>query len=314
MKRFGTIGGRPGYTGSMRNILREKEKQRQKKIEEAKIIQIRKENEKIENRETVQVRKFVQPPKPKPLVKKLKPTLIQPPATPKSKGVELKSKPMYHERQRGGLCRMHAVNNLVGKTTLTEQVFRKVRDLFGERFCCRGVMEKDYTTFNLYRENVSVFALRSLFRFPSFSVFGTDTSELKTLGLSLKDIESPLAICWDKGHIWACRRIQGKWHTFDSRCGKPHPSPLPTGKHISKSFVYHCPEICNKLKLALERYARTSNKPEAHFIFPLINIYVCFKHPNTKQLLSFAQLCHMSFRHYEAKVIKVLELLGIRRK
>ena len=276
MKRAGIVGVRPAGFTTLERSMRERENKRKKQN--------------------------VVAPQPNPRA--------LPKNEPKKVGMPRSA---YHERQKGGLCRMHCINNLVGKKLVNELLFIRVRDLFGERFNCKEIVKKDFTTFNLFRENISLFAIRSVFRFPSFSLFPTTAQqELKELGLKLADIESPLALCWDQTHIWACRRVQGVWYSCDSRHQHPRPEPLSTNKNVARAFVYAQPAQCDKLKLALELHARTAKHVKAEFFFPLLAIYVCYKHPETKKLLEFSEKSHRDFTFFKNHLPSILRLLKLK--
>ena len=192
---------------------------------------------------------------------------------------------MYLERQRGSLCRMHTVNNLCGKLVVDETKFNAIRDKFGEIFKCKDIVIQNLTTFNFYMENVTLYALRTLFGFPSYTLHPrTRDAELRSLGLAWKDVETPLAVTWDNGHIWANRRIKGEWWNFDSRSGKPSKRALPT--HLPIAFVYPTPSYSAKLVRALQKRA---NSIPSHLFFVMINIICCNGHKDAPTIRILAE-------------------------
>jgi len=179
---------------------------------------------------------------------------------------------------------MHSINNLVGREVVDESKFNDIRDEFGRRFGCTDVVKSNLTTFNLYGEHVPLYAIRKLFEFPSYTLHPSRRdAELKSIGLKFGDVESPLAITWDCGHIWAMRRLNGVWHSFDSRVGRPSKCALPM--HLPISFVYAKSGQCATLVNALRKKVATL---PAHMFFNLLNLVCGFGRKDANELRALA--------------------------
>tara|TARA_B100001093_G_C26690823_1_gene954727 strand:+ start:479 stop:1015 length:537 start_codon:yes stop_codon:yes gene_type:complete len=168
--------------------------------------------------------------------------------------------------------------------------------LFGKKYNVSEIVSQKWTALNVFRENVSLYILRMSFGYPSFTTSPyCREKELKQLKLTLADIESPLALCWNTTHIWACRRLQGCWYKFDSLLQKPVSCALSEKDFIS--FVYPNELTCLRLKNALQKnIVRKGNQCDMSFFF----VYMLLKnfYKNKIQIERFAENVHLHGVHY----------------
>ncbi len=172
---------------------------------------------------------------------------------------------MYHEKQRGGLCKMHSVNNAVGYALVDEKKFNNISKLFDSLNQANNLTLKGFDSVNFYRELSPVFILRVLKRYPSVTLF--NENEMKELGLKLHDLlsESIATISWTKTHIFAFRKVNKKYYNFDSQL-----TPRIQTASLSRpcSFIFSRPPI--KILKAL----RNSEKSAFHLMY--INFIATF--------------------------------------
>ena len=210
------------------------------------------------------------PPRPKPTPPKVVTIPQRKPQPPKDKF-------FFERQQRSDSCRLHAINNLVGYKILDINAFPNVCKEFGDKFNCAEASRKNWTVINSYRENVCLFFIRKQFTYPSFLTSPRNRQgDLAQIGLRFDDIQSPLALVWNSGHIWACRRIRGVWHSFDSLNAGPRVQALQ--KNCFISFVYAKKEQCSRLRSALETYVKKANPSttQANLVMPLLSMRLCF--------------------------------------
>ena len=229
---------------------------------------------------------------------------MQPP-TKKIKNDEkniINKKTFFLQKQQGGLCKIHSINNLVGANAVSVERFKSLSKTFGEVFMCTKLIEKDLTCINIFRENVSIFAIRQIFDFPSFTFFNeTKEMDLKILGLKISHAESPLALSWNKTHIFAMRRVQGVWFSFDSRNHKPKEENLNFTNSIC--FIYPTTSHALRMYKALHNYVVKNDGGRADFFFSLLKFLYFFcskkKKKIKKKVKKYCQEILKKFSHFD---------------
>ena len=135
----------------------------------------------------------------------------------------------YHQRQIGSNCRLHAINNLVGKEICTIPEFEKICSKWDAENNITGELSRTIQIFynNGNAENIFGKVLR--LKGYNISLIGYDFHENKPPipGHALG------AILFNQGHTWSVRKhSDGQWWVHDSMRG-PYPY-----RHVSnRSFA-----------------------------------------------------------------------------
>lgn len=122
---------------------------------------------------------------------------------------------MFHEKQSGGQCKKHTVNNAYGGVVVDAKQFAQTAKLFDKLNLADKATASGHDTVNMYRETSSAFVLRVLNRMPSLTL---STSEMRDEKLSISDMHKHAcaAMQYTRTHIWAYRKIRGTWMNVDS--------------------------------------------------------------------------------------------------
>lgn len=140
-----------------------------------------------------------------------------------------KSTHVFFEKQKEKtLCRMHAINNALGRKALTPEKFYACCDTFDMTYHCRGSREfffllNNEAGDNKNSDNLLSFILMKKFRIPSsFISFTKEQQEEENESVELFDDEDCGAfLCFSQSHIWAYRRVGSRWYCLDSLAPKP---------------------------------------------------------------------------------------------
>lgn len=138
---------------------------------------------------------------------------------------------MYHERQQGGLCRMHALNMVLGSRAFDATQFSRLLQEFRDRFPFLG----DPAQFDAIcstQEHVMAYALRA--RHSLWTCYAAPHYHLATRQLfgvdgldDLVDGARPAFLVLKPDHVYAVRRnAAGQWFRLDSMNSGPIPVSL----------------------------------------------------------------------------------------
>lgn len=132
---------------------------------------------------------------------------------------------VYFERQfDSDNCRMHAINNALGRPALTIHKFWALCDKYDQKNNTKG--SRTFFLVNGHEDNLLTFILRELnvpFQYDYQIII---TEEI----LSSKQA----IICFGEKHVWALRKIQGSWYLLDSLNQKPTKSKPTDFKLLAK--------------------------------------------------------------------------------
>ena len=115
---------------------------------------------------------------------------------------------IYLERQikSVGACRMHAINNAIGRNALTLDNFWNYCDKYDRKHKTQG--SREFFMVNGPGDNLFTFILNNLrIRF-AHDYNTTLTEELISKASSF--------ICFDDKHAWAFRKVNERWYILDS--------------------------------------------------------------------------------------------------
>jgi hypothetical protein len=129
---------------------------------------------------------------------------------------------VFCERQRGGLCRLHALNNALGRVAYSDSNFealcQEYNKLYGYKPDCR-----EWDAVVSTQEPVFAYALRTrhgiggLIYYSGKTCFGDAKLEEVT------DPEmSQTAFVYNAEHVWVMRKHRGEWYEIDSMRGVVH--------------------------------------------------------------------------------------------
>jgi hypothetical protein len=135
---------------------------------------------------------------------------------------------MYHERQRGGACRMHSLNNWMGREWYNDHTFNELMTEYVTKYPWNPPIQE----FDSINTNLQTLISHALRRFSYGAITYMKRSPWETLCIGI-DMDDLLTYVDERGifvfspsHIWSIRRDnEGRWCNFDSMI--PTPTPIP---------------------------------------------------------------------------------------
>jgi len=133
---------------------------------------------------------------------------------------------LYFEAQRGDMCRMHAVNMVIGRDAVHESSFREFGTAFAREYKCDvEVMEHAVQSNGLCLMGYTVEACTRLtaatFMSPPLRSDSTQRGPLDAYLKSIVDACTPRAILFSRDHAYATVFHNGKYWLMDSTRGTP---------------------------------------------------------------------------------------------
>ena len=164
---------------------------------------------------------------------------------------------LFHERQSGDLCRVHALNALFGRVVIDElrlkEWARKFDDHYGyhvtDQFDC---VQSDSLT-------LVSFILETQCKYVTHYVPFNSQAPIA----ALLDVHVPALLMFNAHHIWTLRRWEegdGHWYNLDSLMGRP--LRLPHGPPVT------CPPHTGAILILTRNAAKTT-------LLPLYQAQVC---------------------------------------
>jgi hypothetical protein len=125
--------------------------------------------------------------------------------------------PIYHERQRGGYCRLHALNNLIGEQVCDSAQFDKYCDEYDSinKFS-KGTSKQQFFYNNGDNNNIFGYVLEKMGY--SYTMHHYDFYRNKTINVCENTIGY---ILYSKGHAFCIRKHDDKFYLIDSMKPKP---------------------------------------------------------------------------------------------
>lgn len=131
------------------------------------------------------------------------------------------STPLFFERQRGGLCRMHALNNFLGGATYNEESFAKLLAEYDMKYRdCHLPPAGEFDIFLSNSENVVVYALQEHENVYT-KLFALGTSGLVDEIMEAIDPSVNALIIFNGSHIWTVKKSGDAWYELDSLRARP---------------------------------------------------------------------------------------------
>jgi hypothetical protein len=134
---------------------------------------------------------------------------------------------LYVEKQKGGLCRKHALNAYFRKSKYSEEDFHNLcskYDLFMKE--CGYITNTSSKHFDLIESNQFTVISYALFLEKVYSILVPYSYLGKMLDLKSKkslsdliDSECNFIFVFNENHIWGCGKQDGKWYNIDSMSG-----------------------------------------------------------------------------------------------
>lgn len=139
---------------------------------------------------------------------------------------------LYCERQRGGSCRIHAINNLFGKTVVTESSFKMFQVEYKKHLRADHVLDSSNTSLSTNEDSIEStrdfiipFILSRLFQLTSFWIAPYEFSKLKNANilrgiLDVMDFDQNRFFVINMTHVWCCKKVKDRfWVQIDSISG-----------------------------------------------------------------------------------------------
>ena len=121
----------------------------------------------------------------------------------------------YFERQQGGLCRKHAINNFLGREELKTGNFYKLCDEYDGIYSSEiGVSSRDYDYFAEGR-NVNGYYLEEKKSYLTLTLDNKNLGLLQPYLLKLNDFIEGFFV-FNENHIWTIKRENNSWLELDS--------------------------------------------------------------------------------------------------
>ena len=135
---------------------------------------------------------------------------------------------VYFENQKNSnLCRMHAINNALGKLGLSKKRFWALCDNFDMNFGTKG--SREFFMCHSEHENMFTFMLRDI------------GANCRTYNGRINDdilMECHAIICYSDEHSWSLRKYNQQWYKLDSLESCPIPvNPLINGGCSSTKYI-----------------------------------------------------------------------------
>jgi hypothetical protein len=158
---------------------------------------------------------------------------------------------IYFESQKGGLCRLHALNAFFGMCKIDEHQFNKFIDEYDQEYKKKYNIETSCKTFDIVssdQKNVvsyilkknhvytKYFAINQLFRHDTQNRTGKYDNACATIqDIISNDLRGDFFFAYTESHIYGIRRKDGAWYKVDSMGGV---CPINIQKLIQKNMGF----------------------------------------------------------------------------
>lgn len=127
---------------------------------------------------------------------------------------------IYYEKQSGNMCRMHAINNFVGRQLYTTEQFNKLCDEFDLYNKFSEMTSKNNHTFYNNSGIKNIFGYALIKKGISIDMEAFDTHRQKNI--EIEDMDTFMgAIVFNTSHTWCVRNIDDNLYIIDSMGGNP---------------------------------------------------------------------------------------------
>ena len=160
---------------------------------------------------------------------------------------------LYHQRQQGSYCRMHSLNNLIGREIVKLAEFDKYCDELDKENGFKIQCSKNYQEFfnnggSKGIENIFGYTLEK--KGIHVRIIGYDRNRKESI--KIEDKNDLLGVlCLSEGHVWAIRYYDNKFYIIDSLNGSQSivDESYFNNKKIVFLFVYDDLDLLSKLDL-----------------------------------------------------------------
>jgi|UniRef100_A0A6C0LHW9 hypothetical protein len=162
---------------------------------------------------------------------------------------------LYHQRQQGAMCRLHTINNLIGREVCNTSDFNKYCDEFDKKnkfeVSCSKLSQEFYNNGN----NDNIFGYTLAKKGINVKIMGYDRHRKQPINVAeLEKDDDLLGACvLQPGHTWCVRYHNKKWIVVDSmNAGQPQVQHnYFQNKNLGFLFVYRDSDLdlMNKLDL-----------------------------------------------------------------
>jgi hypothetical protein len=150
---------------------------------------------------------------------------------------------IFCERQRGGLCRLHALNNFLGDAVYNESDFTDMCNEYDREYPHQPSCA-DVDTVQGTQEPVFAYILRTRHGMPGYMCCSDHLNKgglVYALGkIALSDIIEQAThnrvFVYDEGHVWTIHKLNGVYYTVDSIRGVV---PTQLSEYIQKPNLYY---------------------------------------------------------------------------
>ena len=158
--------------------------------------------------------------------------------------------PIFHQRQQAAYCRLHSINNLIGRAVCTTAEFDKYCDEFDKKNKFEVKCSKNNQEFynNGNDDNIFGYVLKK--KGINTRMIGYEKN--RKTKIDITDFEDLLgAFVLNPGHVYCVRYIDGKFYVIDSLNGSEPEVQMNyfQNKNTTFIFVYRDLDIMNKLSL-----------------------------------------------------------------
>jgi len=156
---------------------------------------------------------------------------------------------LFVQAQSSDLCRMHAINNALGRAVISEKKFNSYCDKFdwvciyflrnlpdiisGQKYGCSG--SREFFFMPNHNDNLLTFILHDLgFKTAYYPLRGDNH-----IATAMLD-GCECFLCFSGSHVWAYRYHSGTWHRIDSLSGRTDHNVDPTqlSPRLGYIFIY----------------------------------------------------------------------------
>jgi len=125
---------------------------------------------------------------------------------------------IYYEQQRGGLCRLHALNAFFGEAALDAKQFQKYMSDFDEQMKTKykeSISCKQFDLVNSDQNNIISHILKKKGHYARY----IPLNGLQGKQLPLDEVKGDFIFIYNESHIWGLKKHQNMWWSVDSMRG-----------------------------------------------------------------------------------------------
>lgn len=218
----------------------------------------------------------------------------------------------YHERQRGGLCRMHALNAYFNYAKYNEISFKKLCEDFDNDLKVKGYhlncSSLNFDGINSNQETVVSFALKEekkSFIYVPINMLSNILSE-RNLSLNLDDInrligDENFIFVFNQNHIFGCRKVNNNWYVIDSLAMGPQPTNLLSYANLGFIFPRNKIQMSDDLKFYMNQLKNSLETNDEIILGRIIDIFEITYQCDRRELID---KYYVSLKEFENRQIK----------